>query len=126
VAAVDDAASARLLLVAPALSVAGVKVAVTPVGRFSAVSVTSPEKLTRPTEMAAVPEALCATESVGAAVVTEMLDVVTGGCVVDFLPLHAVHTSTLAARTRRESLLCIDEVGGEHEVGLGKVAEPID
>ncbi|MDZ7629985.1 MAG: hypothetical protein U5K74_01190 [Gemmatimonadaceae bacterium] len=105
VAAVPDAASDRLLLVAPALSVAGVKVAVTPVGSPSAVSATSPEKLTRPTVIAAVPAALCATESVGDAVETEMLAVVTGGCVVDFFPLHAVHTSTGGEDEARESAM---------------------
>ena len=107
VAAVPETASARLLAVAPALSVDGVNVAVTPVGRFSAVSATSPVKFVRATVIADVPLALCTTDSVGDPAVTAILADVFGGFVTPFFPLHAVHTSTLAARTRRETLLFI-------------------
>jgi hypothetical protein len=106
--ALAEAARERELLVAPALSVAGVNVAVTPVGRFSAVSETSPLKLVRATVMAAVPAALCATESVGAAVETAMLEVGTGWVGV-FLPPHAVSARILEATTNRTNLLCIGE-----------------
>jgi hypothetical protein len=96
-----------VLAVAPLLSVAGENVAVTPDGRVSAVRTTSPVKFVRPTVIVELPVAFWATESVGEPALTAMLAVPVGGLVTSFLPLHAVHTRTLAASTSRENLLFI-------------------
>lgn len=101
-AAVLATASATLLAVAPLLSVAGVNVAVTPVGRFSAVRFTSPEKFVRPIVMTEVPLAACTTAKVVVAAVTVIAGV-TGGAMISFFALHAVINTAQAARAKRES-----------------------